>query len=91
MNSISRFNAVYKLRFIVNELLELNVWKNIFKCFQYIFALCALKVCNLLTHISLASFLWDIGNKQWRPLQTPQNAASDQGLHCLLTECSIKI
>ena len=23
--------------------------------------------------------------------QTPQNAASDQGLHCALTECSIKI
>ena len=25
------------------------------------------------------------------PDQTPQNVASDQGLHCLLTECSIKI
>ena len=25
------------------------------------------------------------------PDQTPQSAASDQGLHCLLTECSIKI
>ena len=24
------------------------------------------------------------------PDQTPQNAASDQGLHCLLTECPIK-
>ena len=43
-----------------------------------------------LTHISLASFLWDIG-KQRDPDQTPPNAASDQGFHCLLTECSIKI
>ena len=25
------------------------------------------------------------------PDQTPQNVASDQGLHCLLTECSIDI
>ena len=25
------------------------------------------------------------------PDQTPQNAASEQGLHCLLTECSIKV
>ena len=25
------------------------------------------------------------------PAQMPQNAASDQGLHCLLTECSITI
>ena len=25
------------------------------------------------------------------PDQTPLNAASDKGLHCLLTECSIKI
>ena len=42
-----------------------------------------------LAHIRLAAFkfLWDMG-KQCR--QTPQNVASDQGLHCLLTECSIK-
>ena len=38
---------------------------------------------------SLASFSWDIG-KECRPDQTPQNAASDQGLHSLLSECSIK-
>ena len=25
------------------------------------------------------------------PDQTPQNAASDQGLHCLLIDCSIRI
>ena len=38
-----------------------------------------------LTHtVSLASHLWDIG-KQCRP-----NAASDQGLHCLLTGISIR-
>ena len=39
-----------------------------------------------LTHISLTSFLWDKG-EQCRP----SSDASDQGLHCLLTECSIKI
>ena len=37
-------------------------------------------VC-ILTHISLASFLWDTAN----------NAASDQGLQYLLTDYSIKI
>ena len=54
------------------------------------------KVCLLirvygkygLTHVSLASFLWDIG-KLCRP-RSDDNAASDQGLHCLLTECSNK-
>ena len=39
------------------------------------------------THISLASFLWDIANSG----DPDQNAASDQGFHCLLTENSIKI
>ena len=33
-----------------------------------------------LTHIRLASFLWDTSHK-----------VSDQGLHCLLTENSIEI
>ena len=46
-------------------------------------------VGGALTHISLASFLWDIGNRA-HPDQTPQKAASDQGLHCLIAECSIK-
>ena len=39
--------------------------------------------------LSLASILWDI-DKQYRPYQTQQDAASDQGL-LLLTESSIKI
>ena len=35
-----------------------------------------------LTHISLASLFW--GSRQSvDPDQTPQNAASDQGLHCI--------
>ena len=34
-------------------------------------------------------FLWDKA-KQCRP-RSDQNAESDQGLHCLLTECSIKV
>ena len=47
-----------------------------------------------LTHTSLASHFWDIG-KQCRPRSDAadrgqtQNAASDQGLHCLLTGISI--
>ena len=44
----------------------------------------------ILTHISLVFFLWGIG-KGADPDQTLQNEASDQGLHCLLTEYSIKI
>ena len=42
----------------------------------------------LLTHKSLASHLWGIG-KQCRPRSDAHYAASDQGLHCLLTEISI--
>ena len=34
-----------------------------------------------LTHLSLASHKWDLDSVD--PDQTPQNAASDQGLHCL--------
>ena len=41
-------------------------------------------------HISLASFFVTKA-KSADPGQTPQNAASDQGLHCLLTELSIEI
>ena len=44
-----------------------------------------------LTHISLASFLWEIAANSADPDHMPQNAASDQGLHCLLTECSFEI
>ena len=42
-----------------------------------------------LTHISLASFLWDIGNSI-APDVTPQNAASHLGLLCLRREISSK-
>ena len=48
------------------------------------------KLLFTLTHISLASFLWDICNSA-EPDQTPHIPASDQVLHCLLTECSIRI
>ena len=43
----------------------------------------------VLTHISLASYFWDI-SKQYRPRSGPQNAASHLGLHCLITGISIK-
>ena len=43
-----------------------------------------------LTHISIAYFLWDI-SKQCSSRSDAANAASDQDLHCLLTECSVKI
>ena len=39
-----------------------------------------------LTHISLASLLWDI-----TPEEMPQNAASHSGLFCLLKGISFKI
>ena len=42
-----------------------------------------------LTHISLASHFWVLANGA-DPDQTPQNAASDKGLHCLLTGISIQ-
>ena len=41
-------------------------------------------------HVRLASFLLGIG-KQCRPIRGSKNAESDQDLHCLLAECSIKI
>ena len=42
-------------------------------------------LCDVdLAHISLTSHFWDIG-KQCRPRSDAQNAASDQGPHCLLT------
>ena len=37
-----------------------------------------------------STFMWGIG-KQCKPDQTPQNASSDQVLHCLPPEYSIKI
>ena len=40
--------------------------------------------------INLAFFCGTCANSV-DPDQTPQNVASDQGLHCLLTECSVKI
>ena len=44
----------------------------------------------ILTHISLASFLWDKG-KQCKPRSEATKHDADQGLHCLLTEKLIKI
>ena len=44
---------------------------------------------DVLTHLSLVSFLWDIGNSI-APDVTPQNAASHLGLFCLLREFSSK-
>ena len=43
-----------------------------------------------LTHISQTSFCGTEASSTG-PDQTPQNVASDQGLHYLLAECSIKI
>ena len=43
--------------------------------------------CDINSVISLASFC----EKKTNSADSDQNAASDQDLHCLLTECSIKI
>ena len=48
----------------------------------------ASKVLN--THLNLASFYRTPTNSA-EPDQTPQNAASDQVQHCLLTEYTFKI
>ena len=44
----------------------------------------------ILTHISLASFLWDI-RKQYTTQWRLRRVVSDLGLHCFLTRCSNKI
>ena len=44
-----------------------------------------------INYISLASFFVGHRHISAKPDQTPQNAASDQVLHCLLTEVSFKI
>ena len=43
-----------------------------------------LLMCIVLTHLSLASFFYWTKVNSGDPDQTPQNAASDQGLNCLL-------
>ena len=43
----------------------------------------------MLTHICLATFYGTCANGA-EPDQKPQNVASDQALHCLLTECIFK-
>ena len=48
-----------------------------------------ISTCDPLTHISLAFCgTWE---NSADPDQTPQDAASDQGLHCLFTEYPIEI
>ena len=47
-------------------------------------------IVSIHIHVSLVSFLWDIG-KQDIPDVTSQNAASHLGLLCLLTRKSSKI
>ena len=44
-----------------------------------------IEIQSILTQISLASLFGTYANSA-DPDQTPQDAASDQGLHCLLTE-----
>ena len=45
---------------------------------------------NMFKPLNLASFYGTFANSI-EPAQTPQNAASDQVLHYLLTECTFKI
>ena len=49
-----------------------------------------MKANTRLTHISLASFFGGTYANTADPDQTLQNAASDQGLHCLLAGISIQ-
>ena len=101
MSSISKFNAVYNFCFLVNELLEFNVWKilniNEFNTLAFckymamtihLLRLEGVQPVNPYKHSVLF-----LGHRQQtvQPRQDAQNAAYDQGLHCLLAECSIKI
>ena len=54
---------------------------------KYLFSLLPIGTYLLITHISIASFLWDIC-KQWRLRSDAASAeaASVEGLHCFLTE-----
>ena len=45
----------------------------------------------LITHLSLACFCGTYKANRTEPDQTPQNVASDHGLNCLFTECSLKV
>ena len=49
------------------------------------------RLCFTLTHISLASFFCGTYENSADPDQTPHSALSDEGPHCLHTECSIEI
>ena len=48
------------------------------------------EIPTILSHISLASFLWDI-SKQCKTRLNAAKAVSDQVLHCLQTKDSFKI
>ena len=52
-----------------------NVLKNYPACKEYVLHFCS-------------NHDWDIWTNRADPDQTPQNAASDQGLYCLLIDCS---
>ena len=47
-------------------------------------------VCFIINSYKTSFLLWDIGKNSALPNQIPPTALSDQGIHCLLTECSIK-
>ena len=66
-------------------------------CMQAVKVLASVGICtgspesSLLINPYKPSYLF-VGHRQTsaKPDQTPQNAASDQGLHCLLTEYSVE-
>ena len=66
--------------FLVHSSIILTIEKNISGLGSRVFA----DITDHLTHISLASFLKDIGKQH----KHRSDAASDRGLHCLHTECS---
>ena len=75
------------LRSVDNDLLWIPGSRT--KIYENSFTISAIGSYIHLTHISLASHFWTQANSA-DPDQTPQNATSDQGLHCLLTGISIR-
>ena len=53
-----------------------------------LYSLVLKRISPVLTHLSVASFCGTKSNSAY-PDQIPQNAVSDQDIHCLLTEISI--
>ena len=82
--------------FFLLIMLYINTWILKYIKYEYtvkIFSFYIIPVIQLINPFKPASYFKNCRTKanSADPDQTPHNVVSDQGLHCLLTECSIKI